>query len=176
MFLDYLADKYSISFIPSRNDFYFAEHKFGDNYFSLIKPSNYVNNSGFSAMQALSKYGVFADDLLVIYDDVYLSTGTFRLKPNGGDGGHKGIRSIIYHLSSEDILRIRIGVGNKGFTQEDLADYVLSDFSKEDEKPLSEVFNNCLRLTEAFIIGGKKQLLDTNSQLTIPHNNSDINS
>jgi PTH1 family peptidyl-tRNA hydrolase len=100
MFLDHLADKYSISFIPSQNDYYFAEHKIGQNYFGLIKPSSYVNNSGISAAQAISKYHSKIDDLLIIHDDVYLETGSFRLKLTGGDGGHKGVNSIIYHLSS----------------------------------------------------------------------------
>ena len=174
MFLDYLANKYSISFTPSRNDYYFTEHKIGENYFSLIKPSNYVNNSGFSAGKALSKYNAEMDDLLIIYDDVYLQTGTFRLKLSGGDGGHKGVKSIIYHLSSEDVARIRIGVGNKDFAQDNIAEYVLSDFCKEDEKLLNEVFEDCTTLVEAFICGGKKQLLDGNSKLAKPTNNSDM--
>jgi len=173
MFLDYLANKYSISFIPSRNDYYFAEHKIGENYFNLIKPSNYVNNSGLSAMQAISNYNAFIDDLLVIHDDVYLATGTFRLKLTGGDGGHKGVNSVIYHLSSEDVARIRIGVGGKDFSQDNIAEYVLSDFDNEDEKLLSEVFENCSSLAEAFICGGKKQLLDVNSKLVKPNDISE---
>ena len=172
MFLDYLANKYSISFIPSRNDYYFAEHKIGENYFSLVKPSNYVNNSGFSAMQAISNYNASIEDLLVVHDDVYLETGTFRLKLSGGDGGHKGINSIIYNLSSEDVVRIRIGVGGKDFSQDNIAEYVLSDFN-EDEKLLNEAFENCSLLAEAFICGGKKQLLDVNSKLVKPNNNSE---
>jgi peptidyl-tRNA hydrolase, PTH1 family len=176
MFLDYLANKYSVSFLPSRNDYYFAEHKIGENYSGLIKPSNYVNNSGLSAVQALSKYNVEIEDLLIIYDDVYLQIGTFRLKLSGGDGGHKGVSSIIYHLSSEDVARIRIGVGSKDFTQDNLTDYVLSDFRKEDENLLNEVFENCSTLVDAFIRGGKKQLLDVNSKLVKPNNNSEINS
>ena len=175
MFLDYLANKYSVSFLPSRNDYYFAENKVGENYFSLIKPSNYVNNSGLSAMQALSKYHAEINDLLIIYDDVYLQTGTFRLKLSGGDGGHKGLSSIIYHLSSEDVSRIRIGVGSKDFSQDNISEYVLSDFSKEDVNLLIEVFQNCSTLVDAFICGGKKQLLDVNSKLVKPDNNSEIN-
>ena len=175
MFLNYLADKYSISFIPSRNEYYYSEHKIGDNSLSLIKPSNYVNNSGFSALQAISHYHATLDDLLVIHDDVYLPTGSFRLKVNGGDGGHKGVSSMIYHLSSEEIIRIRIGVGGEDFSQDNIAEYVLSDFSFDDENQLGEVFKNCFTLVESFIVGGKKQLLDTNSKLAKPINNSGNN-
>lgn len=125
-------------------------------------------------MQALSKYHAEPGDLLIIYDDVYLQTGTFRLKFSGGDGGHKGVNSIIYHLSSEDVARIRIGVGSKDFSQDNIAEYVLSDFRIEDEKLLNEVFENCSTLVKAFICGGKKQLLDINSKLVKPTNNSEM--
>ena len=174
MFLDYLAKKYSISFLSSRNDYYFTEHKIGENYFCLIKPSNFVNNSGFSAAQSLSKYKAEIEDLLVIHDDVYLQTGTFRLKLSGGDGGHKGVNSIIYHLSSEDVARIRIGVRSTDFSQDKIAEYVLSDFSREDEKLLNAVFENCETLAEAFICGGNKKLLDVNSVLNKSTNNSEM--
>lgn len=123
-------------------------------------------------MQAISSYNASIDDLLVIHDDVYLATGTFRLKLTGGDGGHKGVNSIIYHLSSEDVVRIRIGVGGKEFSQDNIAEYVLSDFSNEDKNLFNEVFENCSSLVEAFICGGKKQLLDFNSKLVKPNNNS----
>jgi len=174
MFLDYLANKFSVYFTPSRNDYYIAEHKIGENYFALIKPSQYVNNSGLSVSQALSEYSVSIDDLLVVYDDVYLSTGTFRLKLTGGDGGHKGINSINYHLSSENIIRIRIGVGNMDFTHDNISEFVLSDFSKKDEKLLQKVFEDCVTLVDGFITGGKKQLLDLNSKLVKPDNNPAI--
>ena len=133
-----------------------------------------MNNSGFSAAQSLLKYKAEIEDLLVIYDDVYLQTGTFRLKLSGGDGGHKGVNSIIYHLSCEDVARIRIGVGSKDFSQDNISEYVLSDFSKEDEKLLNEVFENCSKLVEAFIFGGKKQLLDVNSKLAKPAKDSEM--
>lgn len=165
MFLDYLAEKYSLSFVPSRNEYFVAEHVIGGNQFALIKPSNFVNNSGFSAVQALSHYNASIEDLLVVHDDVYLQTGTFRLRLSGGDGGHNGINSIIYHLASDEFVRIRIGVGNTDFSQIDLAEYVLSNLSIEDGKLLDDIFANCSSLAESFIIGGKKQLLDTNSKL-----------
>lgn len=168
IFLDYLANKYAISFFPSRNDYYFAEHIIGANQFCLIKPSNYVNNSGISAKLAIHHYNASIDDLLVICDDVYLPLGNFRLKLTGGNGGHKGINSIIYHLFTEDFLRIRIGVGSKDFLQEKIAEFVLSNFSCEEEGLLERIFTNCFPLTEAFILGGKKHLLDANSKIIKP--------
>lgn len=165
MFLDYLASKYSISFLLSRNDYYFADHLIGESHFILLKPANFVNNSGISAVQALSHYNVSVDDLLVIHDDVYLELGYLRVKMSGGDGGHKGVSSIIYHLSSQDFSRIRIGVGEDSFVKTDLVDYVLSDFRKNDVQLLTGVFEKCCILVESFIVGAKKQLLDANSRI-----------
>ena len=165
MFLDYLASKYSISFLPSRNDYYYAEHIIGENQFTLLKPANYVNNSGFSALQALSHYNVSVDDLLVIHDDVYLELGSLRVKISGGDGGHKGVSSIIYQISSHDFSRIRIGVAEESFLKTDLVDFVLSDFQQNDEPLLKGVFEKCAILAESFILGAKKQLLDANSRI-----------
>lgn len=176
MFLDFLADKYSISFNPSRNDFYYAEKKVGDNNLSLIKPSNYVNNSGISAKQALSSYNSLVDDFIIVHDDVYLPLGVFRIKLSGGDGGHNGVNSVIYHLGTEDFLRIRIGVGGKEFSQDRKAEYVLSDFDNDDKNALHQVFNDCSVLVDSFIHGGKKQLLDSNSKIIKPNNISDNNS
>lgn len=164
MFLEHVAEKYLISFLPSKNDYYVAEKKIGENYFCLIRPSNYVNNSGFAAAQALSNYSCSINDLLVIHDDVYLSTGTFKVKLKGGDGGHNGVSSIIYQLGSEDFARIRIGVGSSNFSQEKIADYVLSDFSHSDQSILQKVFESSTELVESFILGGTKQMLDAHSK------------
>jgi PTH1 family peptidyl-tRNA hydrolase len=164
IFLNHLAEKYLISFLPSKNDYYFAEKKIGENYFCLIKPANYVNNSGIAAALAIKNYNCSVSNLLVVHDDVYLSTGAFKVKLSGGDGGHNGVESIIYQLGTEDFARIRIGVGGPNFSQENIADYVLSDFSKSDQVLLQKVFENCSTLVESFILGGTKQMLDVNSK------------
>jgi PTH1 family peptidyl-tRNA hydrolase len=175
MFIDYLAMKYSLSFIPSQKDYYFAEHSRGENHFSLIKPTGYVNNSGFSVVQALAYYSASINDLLVIYDDIYLQPGVYRVKLSGGDGGHKGIRSIIFHVASADLPRLRIGVGGTEYPTENISEYVLSDFSMDEERIINNTFVNCAHLTESFINGGTKQLLDTNSQLIKSIKNLEIN-
>jgi PTH1 family peptidyl-tRNA hydrolase len=174
MFLDYLAEKYTISFLPAQNDYYFAEHCLGESKLCLVKPSNYVNNSGISAMQALSNYNASIKDLLVIYDDVYLSVGTFRLKLSGGDGGHKGVQSIIYQTYSDQFPRIRIGAGSENFSQQNISQYVLSDFSDTENDKLKPVFRDCELLTESFILGGIKNLLDTNSKIVRSANDADF--
>lgn len=162
--LDQLAEKYSLSFNPSKGDYYFCEGKVGKNEFSLIKPSTYVNNSGIAASQALQFYNINVSDFLVVYDDINLEFSKIKVKAAGGDGGHNGINSIIYHLQNDQFPRIRIGIGNN-FEKGSMADYVLSDFSKEEFEVLKNTYMVSINLINEFIQGGIKQLLDANSRI-----------
>ena len=163
MFLDYIAVKESLSFLPSKGDYYFAEGKVNNCKFNLIKPTTYVNGSGKSALQALLFNNSNIEDLLVIVDDLNLNFSEFRVRASGGDGGHNGIASIIYHLNSDKFPRIRIGVNND--EKDSYVDFVLSDFSKDEKNSLTDIFDDCLTLTNGFIEGGIKKMMDINSTL-----------
>ena len=169
MFLDYMAAKESISFFPSKGDFYFAEGKINNSEFSLIKPSTYVNDSGKAAAQALQFNDTKIEDLLVVVDDINLNFADFRVRASGGDGGHNGIASIIYNLNSDKFPRIRIGI-NSELKKEDMVDFVLADFNSEEKESLKNIFKDCLVLTEGFIEGGIKTMMDINSTLKISSN------
>ncbi len=172
--LDHLASLNSISFTAARGDYYSATGSLGGNDYQLIKPTTFVNNSGLAAKQALGKYNLDVKDLLVIHDDVHLPHSDIRVKAKGGDGGHNGLNSLIYHLMSDEFPRIRIGVGND-FERGEMADYVLSDFRKEEIKALDENLDTIKRLMEEFITGGISKLLDANSRISNPDKNSDNN-
>ncbi|MDR3665957.1 MAG: aminoacyl-tRNA hydrolase, partial [Ignavibacteriaceae bacterium] len=131
LLLDLYAQKNSLHFTASKNDYFFAEGKTAQSGFSLIKPSTFVNNSGIAALQAITEYNTPVDDFLVIADDINLETGKVRIRIGGGDGGHNGINSIIYHLNSDEFPRLRIGIGNN-FGKGEMADYVLSSFSNDE--------------------------------------------
>ncbi len=175
MFLDLLANKYSLKFVPSKNDYYYADGKLGEYEFSLIKPSTFVNNSGTAALNSSSNFNTRIEDILVISDDINLEPGILKIKSHGGDGGHNGIASIIYHLNSNKFPRLRIGVGNK-FESGRMAEYVLSDFNLEESKLLENSFEKGISLVENFIKGGLKQMLDHHSiifnQTKLPGNNN----
>ena len=164
LLLDYYAQKNSLTFKASKNDYYFAEGKTADSGFSLIKPTTYVNESGIAAVQALEEYDAKISDLLVIVDDVNLEPGRFRIRANGGDGGHNGMNSIIYHLNSDNFPRLRIGIGND-FGRGKMADYVLSTFAKAEEKLIFKVFEDVFGLIDEFIKSGTKGMLDANSKM-----------
>jgi PTH1 family peptidyl-tRNA hydrolase len=165
LLLDQYAQKNSLPFIASKNDYFFAEGKTAQSGFSLIKPTTYVNNSGIAALQAIEDFNIPITDFLVLADDLNLETGKVRIRVGGGDGGHNGINSIIYHLNSDDFPRLRIGIGNN-FGKGEMADYVLSPFAKEEFTLISGAFNEAVMLIDEFIQGGIKQMLDTNSKLS----------
>lgn len=172
MLLDHIAHTFSGSFSASAYDYYCCEGSFNNSDFALIKPATYVNNSGVAAFQALNYYNANVKDLLVIVDDIHLKLASFRVRASGGDGGHNGINSIIYHLASDQFPRVRIGIGND-FKKGALADYVLEDFSSDETEKLKDTFKTCELLIKEFISGGLGAMLNFNSRL--PKTNSDIN-
>jgi PTH1 family peptidyl-tRNA hydrolase len=103
----------------------------------LAKPRTYMNRSGRAALALCSRFGATPADLLVVHDDADLELGRVRLRPCGGPGGHNGMRSVIDALGSERILRLRLGVRGPAREEQDLADYVLSDF-EPDEEPVAD--------------------------------------
>ncbi len=172
--LDHLASLNSIFFSAAGGDYYSASGSFEGNNYQLIKPTTYVNNSGLAARQAFEKFNPDVKDLLIIHDDVNLKLSDIRVKAKGGDGGHNGLSSLIYHLMSDEFPRIRIGVGNN-FEKGEMADYVLSDFSTGEMKALDEKIDTIKILVNEFITGGVTRLLDANSRISNLDKNSENN-
>ncbi|MDO5717471.1 MAG: aminoacyl-tRNA hydrolase [Tissierellia bacterium] len=102
----------------------------------LLKPQTFMNNSGIAVKEIVDYFGVDIEDLIVIYDDIDIPFGTIRIKKSGSSGSHNGMKSIIYHLNDDSFPRIRLSIGKKP-DYFDLADYVLSGFSKKE----AEVFD-----------------------------------
>ena len=119
----------------------------------LIQPQTYMNNSGECVREICDFFKLSNKDILVIYDDVSLPPGQLRLRTKGSAGGHNGIKSVIAHLGTEVFDRIKIGVGEKP-AEWDLADYVLSRFSKEEEPLIREAIDRAASATESIISDG----------------------
>ncbi|MCQ2802273.1 MAG: aminoacyl-tRNA hydrolase [Bacilli bacterium] len=109
----------------------------------LLKPLTFMNLSGESVQLVVNYFKIPIEDVLVIYDDMALAPGTIRLRSNGSSGGHKGMQNIIEKLHTENVKRIRIGIGEPTF---DTIDFVLTKPNKE-EKPLID--EAIVRATEA---------------------------
>lgn len=96
----------------------------------LLKPQTFMNNSGDSIAPLAAYYGIGIEDIIVVYDDIYLEPGHIRIRKKGSAGGHNGMKSVIARLGSEDFARVRVGVGAKPEHFE-LVDWVLGHFDKD---------------------------------------------
>ena len=172
--LDYFAQNRSIKFRAAKGDYYICEGDLNQVHYFLIKPSNYVNNSGVAALQFLEKHKIDISDLLVVCDDVNMKMGKLRVRKSGGDGGHNGLASIIYHLNSDQFTRLRIGIGSD-FNEGELSSYVLDDFSENDAGTLKTMLKDSSLLVEEFIVGGIEALLNANSKLYNNDSSPEIN-
>jgi PTH1 family peptidyl-tRNA hydrolase len=106
----------------------------------LVKPQTYMNLSGKSVSKIVSYYRISFQDLLIVYDDLNLELGQIRIRKRGSAGGHKGVESIIQYLNSEDIPRLRIGIGKPSINSNfDYVSYVLSNFNNNEKDKISEV-------------------------------------
>lgn len=103
----------------------------------LAKPQTYMNLSGESIREIADFYKIEPENIIIIYDDISLDVGQLRVRKKGSAGGHNGVKNIIAHLGTQEFPRIKVGIGNKpeGW---DLADYVLSRYSKAEQEALEE--------------------------------------
>ena len=119
----------------------------------IMRPQTYMNNSGESIREAADFYKIPPEKVIVIYDDISLPTGTLRIRKKGSAGGHNGIKSIISQLNSDVFPRLKIGVGDRKDKDDDLKDYVLGRFSKEDMETLRKTMEKAVDAL-AFILEG----------------------
>lgn len=103
----------------------------------LAKPQTYMNLSGESIREITDFYKIEPENIIIIYDDISLDVGQLRIRKKGSAGGHNGVKNIIAHLGTQEFPRIKVGIGNKpeGW---DLADYVLSKYTKAEQEALEE--------------------------------------
>ena len=120
----------------------------------LVKPQTFMNNSGEAVREISQFYKIPPEKIIVIFDDISLPCGKLRIRRKGTDGGHNGIKSIIYHLNSDNFPRIKIGVGEKPHPDYNLADWVLSSFKKDE---MEEVKKAITKATEVlpFMLDGE---------------------
>ncbi|MBQ7992882.1 MAG: aminoacyl-tRNA hydrolase [Solobacterium sp.] len=142
MAIDLLADRLGVSISTNKFNAMIAQTRIEGQPVLLMKPLTYMNESGSALSQAVSFYKIEPQDILVLHDDMDLPVGSVRIRKKGSAGGQKGMKSIISCLKTDEIARIRIGVGHsqKG-NHEIVPDWVLSPVSKADR----EVFDTALK-------------------------------
>jgi PTH1 family peptidyl-tRNA hydrolase len=132
--VDLLAHRLAIHFRPGKGDYLEALGSIDGTPLDLVKPQTYMNNSGSAVLDICERYDVAMDQLLVVCDDFWLPLGTLRLRRSGGDGGHNGLYSIMYHLQSESFPRLRCGIASESIPQNRsrMADFVLDAFPADE--------------------------------------------
>ena len=134
--LDDCADRWGISVVRSKFDALTGTGSAGGTKVMLMKPQTFMNLSGQAVKKAVDFYKLPPERVIVLFDDISLEPGKLRLRKTGSAGGHNGIKSIIAAIG-QDFPRVKIGVGKKPHPDYDLADWVLSRFSAEDQKAIA---------------------------------------
>ncbi len=119
----------------------------------LMKPQTFMNLSGDAVRDAAEFYKIPPEKIIVIFDDISLEPGKLRIRRKGSDGGHNGIKSIIYQLQSDNFPRIKLGIGKKPHPDFDLADWVLEPFTKDALKELRSACDNAGKAVKLMIDG-----------------------
>lgn len=148
MLLDALAKASNIFFSPDKTASV-AEYKFKGRKFILIKPSTYMNLSGKAVNYWMQKENITIENILVLTDDLALPFGTLRMRGNGSDGGHNGLKSINEILNSQNYARLRFGIGNN-YPKGKQVDFVLSQWTKEEEEILNLKMEQSIEIIKSF--------------------------
>ena len=138
MMIDAFAEKCGVSFGKHRFRSNTAAAECGGKKLLLMKPDTFMNLSGQAVTEAMQYYQIPPEHTIVIFDDVNLDAGALRIRKKGSDGGHNGMKNIIYLSGFDTFPRIRVGVGKKPHPDFDLADWVLSPFRDEEMQTLKE--------------------------------------
>ncbi|MGE9882415.1 aminoacyl-tRNA hydrolase [Blautia obeum] len=151
--IDTLADKYNISVDARKSSAFIGKGMIEGQKVILVKPQTYMNLSGESIRGLVDYYKIDVEhELLVIYDDISLDVGQLRIRKKGSAGGHNGIKNIIANLGTQNFPRIKVGVGEKP-KKYDLADYVLSHFSKAERELMEEGYQKAVKAVEMLLDG-----------------------
>lgn len=148
--IDHLMNEYGIALDTAKHKGFYGKGRIAGESVILLKPMTYMNLSGESVVQVANYYKVAPKDVIVVYDDINLDVGRLRIREKGSAGGHNGIKNIIAHLGTDEFPRIRVGVGMKP-PKMDLADYVLSRFSKEEEALMEEGYERAAKAMELMV-------------------------
>ena len=138
MVVDQIAEDFSIALDKQKFDIVFGRGSMDGVWVVLAKPMAFMNRSGPQVQKIARYYRILSEDMLVVHDDIDLAFGRIKIKEKGGDGGHKGVRSIIDAFGGGDFTRLRIGVGRPEVAG-NAADYVLGKFTLEERKVLSQI-------------------------------------
>lgn len=158
--VDALAQKWELEWEAGHSAYLVAHRKYRGEHLYLIKPQQYMNNSGKILRKAAKKLHCSPENMMIVYDDLHLETAALRIRPKGSDGGHNGIKDLIEQLNTNQFPRMRIGIGND-FAFGKQADYVLEPFTTDQQVLMDQVVD---KACDALIFWLKSNLQYTMNQ------------
>lgn len=153
MVIDRLAERLNVRFEKEQQKALVVTAPYEGRKLLLAKPITYMNESGRAVVPLMRYYKIPQERLFVIHDDMDLPFGTLRIRPNGSNGGQKGMGSIINQLGSQDFCRLRCGIGHPP-GQMEVVDFVLNKFSKEDSELLPMILDKASSCVLDFVTQG----------------------
>lgn len=153
MTVDTLCEKYKVSCKRLKFKSLTCDAMISGKRCLIMKPSTFMNKSGEAVTEAMSFYKIPPERTIIVYDDISLEPGKLRIRRKGSDGGHNGIKNIIYLSGSDAFPRVKMGVGAKPHPDYNLADWVLGHFKKEDGEKLEQCFKNAVAALELMVEG-----------------------
>ena len=138
---------------------YFTKFKFGTEDVMIIKPTTFMNLSGDAVVAVMNYYKIDVNDVLIIYDDLSLPLGKIRFRPNGSDGGHNGIKSIIKNIGTSDFPRLKIGIGPQAPIPSEA--FVLQNFDSLQLENLKTVLKKSIEGIEYYFVNGMQKAQNT---------------
>ena len=125
-----------------------------------LKPITYVNNSGVPLKKIIKKLNINTNEVLIIVDDINLLLGVIRLKERGGAGGHNGLKSIFSEIASNDIPRLRLGIGTSDRYGEDLVSFVLGKFDVNETKIVNDMIDRSVEAIDNILSEGFSKAME----------------
>ncbi|MBQ6885799.1 MAG: aminoacyl-tRNA hydrolase [Clostridia bacterium] len=151
---DMLSDKFNISVSKSKFDALYGDGTIAGARVLVVKPQTYMNLSGTAVQKLSAFYKIPVDKIIIMHDDVSLDVGKIRIRRKGSAGGQKGLANIIQMLGTEEIPRIKIGVGAKPHPDYDMKDWVLGKIPSEQENDFKAACINAVKAVEEIIARG----------------------
>jgi PTH1 family peptidyl-tRNA hydrolase len=160
--VDELAKRWVCDFTPGKDNYVFSEKKTKG--VMLIKPTTGMNNSGIALKHFVRFFNINLNNLFVCVDDVDLPLGRIRIRPKGGDGCHRGLESIIYHLGNTNFPRLRIGVASRDYKRPS-EKYVLKPFKSKDQNFSKEMIQVAADAAESLLYSGLDKTMNKYNKL-----------
>ena len=158
-FLDALQRVVSLPWRPETRFFGdLADTRVGQQRVRFLRPGSFMNECGGAVASVCGYFDIPAEALLVVHDDLDLPPGTVRVKQGGGHGGHNGLRDIFSKLGSREFIRLRIGIGHPG-NSDDVSDWVLRKPSSEDKTAILDAIDRALGQIDPMMSGNLEPVM-----------------